>query len=184
MNILAGVSLETLFRDVTDFAREYDLSHEISSLKKGAVLAQGACAIRDIPDITRVEIEVLELETESKWRQPWSLWFTVVVCSLGAVVQGMFDRICWELVMGCVWVGMTDFWVGWCQTGANGANLRMPKEFGIDSDRLVQHITILDCHSDHALVVSQHDTLVLGLINAAPCELCYPVRLPSYRRLT
>lgn len=47
-----------------------------------------------------------------RWRQPVALYLTVVLCSVGAAVQG------------------------WDQTGSNGANLSFPVEFGIpDNDK-------------------------------------------------
>lgn len=46
-----------------------------------------------------------------RWRQPKALYLTVILCSIGAAVQG------------------------WDQTGSNGANLSFPVEFGIpDND--------------------------------------------------
>lgn len=47
-----------------------------------------------------------------KWRIPWTLFLTVVTCSIGAAVQG------------------------WDQTGSNGANLAFPRAYGIDSDSI------------------------------------------------
>lgn len=42
-----------------------------------------------------------------RWAHPWALYITVVICSIGAAVQG------------------------WDQTGSNGANLSFPIAFGI-----------------------------------------------------
>ena len=53
--------------------------------------------------------EALVLETEHKWSQPAMLYFTIAVCSIGAIEQG------------------------WAQSSMNGANLHYPAEFGIGS---------------------------------------------------
>ncbi|KAI7660469.1 MFS transporter [Hortaea werneckii] len=53
------------------------------------------------------EKAALRWESEHKWSHPLALYFTIIVCSIGAAVQG------------------------WDQTGSNGANLSFPVEFGI-----------------------------------------------------
>lgn len=55
------------------------------------------------------EIHDLNAEITHKWRHPKTLYFTIVLCSIGAAVQG------------------------WDQTGSNGANLSFPDVFGIGS---------------------------------------------------
>lgn len=62
-----------------------------------------------IPHLTAAEAEALVLETEHKWSQPAMLYFTIAVCSIGAIEQG------------------------WAQSSMNGANLYYPAEFGIGS---------------------------------------------------
>jgi hypothetical protein len=60
--------------------------------------------------LSLAEENAIELESTRKWRQSKMLYFTILVCSLGAVEQGM------------------------AQTGMNGANLFWPKAYGIDTD--------------------------------------------------
>jgi len=50
-----------------------------------------------------------------KWRQPIALYFTIILCSIGAAVQG------------------------WDQTGSNGANLSFPQAFGIPEDESIKN---------------------------------------------
>ena len=54
-------------------------------------------------------MEILCNEVLHKWRHPIALYVTIVICSIGAVVQG------------------------WDQEGSNGANLSFPIDFGIGS---------------------------------------------------
>lgn len=95
--------------DVEVFAKSNRLMHKLDILKKAAQIIQGE-PMHDIPEITEPQIRALQLETERKWRQPKMLYFTILVCSLGAIEQG------------------------WAQTGMNGANLTFPPAFGIGSN--------------------------------------------------
>ena len=76
-------------------------------LQKGALVAQDPPAFESIDDLTEVERDALRNEVLHKWRQPRALYFTVILCSVGAAVQG------------------------WDQTGSNGANLSWPLAFGV-----------------------------------------------------
>ncbi|KAF2097009.1 MFS transporter [Rhizodiscina lignyota] len=102
-------SREGLADDVAEFARGYNLMHKLEIFEKAAALIQSSTAIEDIPSITDEEIAALRRETERKWSQPKMLYFTILVCSIGAIEQG------------------------WAQTSMNGANLYFPREFGIGS---------------------------------------------------
>ncbi|KAL8749747.1 MAG: hypothetical protein Q9199_007499 [Rusavskia elegans] len=106
-NPLAGIPRETLFKSVDDFAVEVGMTEQTSLLQKGALVAQDPPAFESVELLDEVEKDALRNEVLHKWRQPWSLYFTVILCSIGAAVQG------------------------WDQTGSNGANLSWPIEFGV-----------------------------------------------------
>ncbi|KAF3002955.1 hypothetical protein E8E13_004127 [Curvularia kusanoi] len=106
-NPLTGVPHETLMRDVEDFAREHDLEDIVHHLKKGALVAQSPNGFDDIEMLVEEDKEHLRYEKQHKWKHPLQLYITIIVCSIGAAVQG------------------------WDQTGSNGANLSFPVEFGI-----------------------------------------------------
>ncbi|KAF8498008.1 general substrate transporter [Gautieria morchelliformis] len=76
-------------------------------LRKGALVAQNPPDFESIVELEPAELEALRNEVLHKWRQPRALYLTVILCSVGAAVQG------------------------WDQTGSNGANLSFPQEFGI-----------------------------------------------------
>ncbi|KAK8131603.1 metabolite transport protein YfiG [Apiospora sp. TS-2023a] len=92
-----------------DFTKQYGLSKYHELFEKASILVQGDVPVDEIPNITASELDALELETDRKWRQPKALYFTILVCSIGAIEQG------------------------WAQASMNGANLYFPKEFGIGS---------------------------------------------------
>lgn len=79
----------------------------IPLLQKGALVAQNPPAFEQIAELDEVERDALRNEVLHKWRQPFALYFTVILCSIGAAVQG------------------------WDQTGSNGANLSWPVDFGV-----------------------------------------------------
>ncbi|KII92492.1 hypothetical protein PLICRDRAFT_172579 [Plicaturopsis crispa FD-325 SS-3] len=108
-NPLAGISRDALMSQVADFAAEKDLSDLLPLLQRGALIAQDPPAFEEITELEPLEREALRNEVLHKWRQPKSLYLTVILCSIGAAVQG------------------------WDQTGSNGANLSFPIEFGIGS---------------------------------------------------
>ncbi|KAI4266438.1 MAG: hypothetical protein LQ337_008803 [Flavoplaca oasis] len=106
-NPLAGIPRATLFQNVEDFAAEVGMTEQTDLFQKGALVAQDPPAFESVESLDEVEKDALRNEVLHKWRQPWPLYFTVILCSIGAAVQG------------------------WDQTGSNGANLSWPIEFGV-----------------------------------------------------
>ena len=57
------------------------------------------------------EAAALDYEYNHKWHGPKMLWYSIILCAIGAATQG------------------------WDQTGSNGANLSFPQEFGLDESQ-------------------------------------------------
>lgn len=113
-NPLAGIPTDTLLQNVVDFAAEKSITDPatIRLLQKGALVAQdpeNAENIEGAHALDAEEVAALKKEEGHKWSHPARLYLTIVVCSIGACVQG------------------------WDQTGTNGANLSFPEVFGIGS---------------------------------------------------
>ncbi|KAF8250998.1 hypothetical protein K440DRAFT_596824 [Wilcoxina mikolae CBS 423.85] len=106
-NPLADIPHDQLMRDVDQFAAEHGLMDIVPLLKKGAVVAQNPGGFENLKQITEEEKQHIRNETLHKWKHPAALYYTIIICSIGAAVQG------------------------WDQTGSNGANLSFPQEFGI-----------------------------------------------------
>ncbi len=121
VNPLGGISKSQLFSDVAVFCQSYGLDDKLSTFEKGALVAQNPDDIDNIEELTEEDRYHLRREVTHKWHLTKALYFTIGVCSLGSALQG------------------------WDNTGANGANLSFPEEFGI-----------------------AHNTWLVGLINAAP----------------
>ncbi|OJD40562.1 sugar transporter [Diplodia corticola] len=137
-NPLAGIPKETLLYQVEEFAKEHDMTDRLALLQRGALVAQDPAEFESVEGMSSDELEALRNEVTHKWRQPKALYFTVILCSVGAAVQG------------------------WDQTGSNGANLSFPVAFGIsDAEYLDDAETIPN--PDYAT-----NLWLVGIINAAP----------------
>ncbi|KAK1622074.1 hypothetical protein BDP81DRAFT_485716 [Colletotrichum phormii] len=107
INPLEGIPREQLKIDARLFAIGLGLQNEITYFEKGALAAQSPKAYEDIPELTEDDRAILTNEIEHRWRHPKALYFTILMNSVSAAIQG------------------------WDQTGSNGANLSFPQAFGI-----------------------------------------------------
>ncbi|KAF9266880.1 hypothetical protein L218DRAFT_955981 [Marasmius fiardii PR-910] len=107
-NPLHGIPKKTLLAQVEDFTREHGFEEQSLLFQKGALLAQSPKSFEEIPELDENDKEVIRREVTHKWSQPRQLYYTILLCSIAAAVQG------------------------WDQTGSNAANLSFPQEFGID----------------------------------------------------
>lgn len=89
-NPLADLSKSQVLHDVEEFANEYQVTDILPLLKKGALVARDPEAFESVPDLTEAEATSLSDEVLHKWRQPKSLYFTIILCSIGAAVQYAF----------------------------------------------------------------------------------------------
>ena len=76
-----------LMADVEEFANDKGLTDIIPVLKKGALVAQNPAAFEEIELLDDDDREALRQEKAHKWRHPMALYFTIIVCSIGAAVQ-------------------------------------------------------------------------------------------------
>ncbi|KAM0278052.1 hypothetical protein ACHAQH_005421 [Verticillium albo-atrum] len=106
-----------------DYARNINASFNGKEdiFYRGAIAAQNPEAWEQFDETTDDDRHYLRREVTHKWHLPRQLYYAIAICSLGSAVQG------------------------WDNTGANGANLSFPKEFGIE-----------------------HREMLVGAINAAP----------------
>lgn len=109
-NPLAHLSREEVLHGVDLFCEEFGFEDLKSEVTKGALVAADPMNYENISELNEVERASLDKEFKHKWHQPIPLYFTIILCSIGACVQG------------------------WDQTGSNGANLSFPEEFGIPID--------------------------------------------------
>ncbi|KGO68786.1 General substrate transporter [Penicillium italicum] len=109
-NPLAGIPHGQLMADVTAYATEYGLEDILPLLKKGAMVAQTPAGIDHISELDDDDRRVLYEEHTRRWKHPFALYYTIVLNSISAAIQG------------------------WDQTGSNGANLTFDVQFGIPNN--------------------------------------------------
>ncbi|KAF7593229.1 hypothetical protein BBP40_011770 [Aspergillus hancockii] len=112
-NPLVGISKQTLFLNVANFCEVHGLEDKTSIFRKAALAAQSH-DIENIEELSEDDRYHIRREATHRWHLPRKLYFTIALCSLGSAIQG------------------------WDNTGANGANLSYPEEFGIaDNEWLI-----------------------------------------------
>lgn len=92
-NPLAGVPKAQLLSDVEQFATEKDLTDISDLLKKGALVAQDPSSFETIPELDEADRIPLRREITHKWSQPRVLYYTVILCSVGAAVQYVVNAL-------------------------------------------------------------------------------------------
>ena len=75
-------------RDADAFAKEHGFENDRVPLVKGALVSRDPTNFAHVSGITEEEKTAIANEVLHKWRQPRVLYFTVILCSFGAVVQG------------------------------------------------------------------------------------------------
>lgn len=86
------------------------MSEHAEIFGRAALVAREDYRFESVPGLLEDEIAALRYEKDHKWHGPFMLWFSIGLCAVGAATQG------------------------WDQTGANGANLSFPVEFGLAFD--------------------------------------------------
>ena len=75
-------------KDVERFAEEKGMTDALPLLKKGALVAQDPANIENLDSLDEEEKDALRYEAEHRWKHPLRLYVTIIVCSIGAAVQG------------------------------------------------------------------------------------------------
>ncbi|SMQ49672.1 unnamed protein product [Zymoseptoria tritici ST99CH_3D7] len=120
-NPLAHLAKDQLEQQVSQFCATYGFQERLDLFQKAALVAQRPEHFEEIPELSEEDKYVLRREVTHRWHLPWRLYMCIGIVSLGSAIQG------------------------WDNTGANGANLSFPEEFGI-----------------------AHKSWLIGTINAAP----------------
>lgn len=87
-NPLEGLSHDELMASVESYANEYDLNDILPLLKKGALVGQKPNEAGSIPELDEDDRHVLRAEVTRRWHHPWALYYTIVLNSIAAAIQG------------------------------------------------------------------------------------------------
>jgi len=77
-----------LIADVHAFAEEFELQEILPYLIKGALVAQSPANIERITELDDEDRRVLREEVTHKWKHPRLLYFTIILNSIAAAIQG------------------------------------------------------------------------------------------------
>jgi len=75
-------------QDVDNFANEYGITELIPILRKGALVAQSPHHAANIHELDDEDRRVLLEETTYRWKHPRILYFTIILNSIAAAIQG------------------------------------------------------------------------------------------------
>ncbi|GAM36002.1 hexose transport-related protein [Talaromyces pinophilus] len=106
-NPLMGIPKPQLMADVEAYANKFDLNHILPLLKKGALVAQNPKNFENIEELDEDDRQALRNEITHRWKHPWALYFTIILNSIAAAIQG------------------------WDQEGSNGAILTFQDDLGL-----------------------------------------------------
>jgi hypothetical protein len=87
-NPLMHMSESECIQDVHTFATEHGFEAERDLLLKGALISRDPANFASVLGMTEDEKSAIANEVLHKWRQPKILYFTIILCSVGAAVQG------------------------------------------------------------------------------------------------
>ncbi|KAG6011854.1 hypothetical protein E4U43_008075 [Claviceps pusilla] len=112
-NPLRDLSREELLAKVAAFHQQKNLQDDInlSLLQKAALVAQNPANFESLDLLDAGDKNALRQEVTHRWRHPWPLYYTIILNSIAAAIQG------------------------WDQTGSNGANLSFPIALGIPDSK-------------------------------------------------
>jgi hypothetical protein len=149
-NPLVGIPKDQLLQDVKEFAAEYNVTELEPYLIKGALVAQSPHHIDQIHELDEEDRRVLREETSHRWRHPKILYFTIILNSIAAAIQG------WDQTgMLCHRITIVAFLTS---SGSNGANLTFAIALGISNDTPY-------CPNE---AICNRNSWLIGFVNSAP----------------
>ncbi|KAJ7049012.1 sugar transporter [Mycena amicta] len=106
-NPLQRLTRKQAVDDAEEFCKTHGLEAHIPLFRTAALVARDPDNFEGFTELKSDELEALVYERDHKWSGPGLMWYSIILCAVGAATQG------------------------WDQTGSNGANLSFPQEFGI-----------------------------------------------------
>lgn len=92
-NPLIGIPRAELIEMVTKFQKDKGLPEDILPLlQKGALVAQDPAGFEEMADLDAADKTALRDEVLHRWKHPWALYYTIILNSIAAAIQG-WDQV-------------------------------------------------------------------------------------------
>ena len=92
-NALMEMSHQELMDTVVKFQQEKGLPDDmLPILEKGALVAQNPAGFDELGELDESEKTALREEVSHRWKHPWALYYTVILNSISAAIQG-WDQV-------------------------------------------------------------------------------------------
>ena len=95
--------------DAEAYAASRGMEEHAALFGRAALVARDPERFEQVTELDAQEQAALVYERDHKWHGPTMLWYSIILCAIGAATQG------------------------WDQTGSNGATLSYPVEFGLET---------------------------------------------------
>lgn len=87
-NPLLALSKDELLQDVDRYAREYDFDDILPLLQQGALVARNPGDFETMTELNDTDRQWLREEVSHRWKHPRTLYFTIIMNSIAAAIQG------------------------------------------------------------------------------------------------
>lgn len=74
--------------NVEEYAAANGLQDILPILKKGALAGQKPNEIASVSELGYDDHRILHQEVVRRWKQPWALYYTIILNSISAAIQG------------------------------------------------------------------------------------------------
>lgn len=74
--------------DINHYAEQNKLQDILPLLRKGALAGQNPAGAEQLNELDAQDREVLVVERTRRWKQPWALYYTIILNSISAAIQG------------------------------------------------------------------------------------------------
>ena len=152
-NPLEGIPRAQLLENVENYAINHGLVDILPLLKKGALAGQMPGEVNAITDLNADDRVVLDEETTRRWKHPWALYYSIILNSIAAAIQGWDQTGRHFIHIDILRQILTD-----TSAGSNGANLTFDTQFGIPNNA--------PACGDKA--TCDRNQWIVGFINAVP----------------
>lgn len=97
------------------FAKEHQLEDIEPLLAKGALVAQSPALFEELEGLDDGDRTALREEVTHRFKLPKILYYTIVLNSIAAAIQGYVDELNWVVARVANFIQLGSNWIKWCQ---------------------------------------------------------------------